>query len=235
VLLVATLARPESPPPTARIATGNVTTRATPPGAGSYLFAPPEAPPPLLPFPPPQRSRRALQGVIHRSNPARDEARASIEAVERAAAVAVCQASKGYDCWQFATAPAGGQITHLKVLGERQSGARFVRTLVGLNLDVELVSLDAQTRDLHDAEVVGERSGEGWCRGRTWQVVVCGHAAYPLRVFSGSNTRARLSHHPLFTATTTRTRAFAHTQKNNTQKQTNKKQKKTPGRRSVRG
>jgi len=98
------------------------------------------------------RLRRPL-GIIQKHNPVREEARASIEAVERAAAVAVCQASKGYDCWQFATAPRAGQITHIKVLGERQSGARFVRTLVGLNLDVELVSLDAATRGLHSADV----------------------------------------------------------------------------------
>jgi hypothetical protein len=87
--------------------------------------------------------RRGLQAVHEVRNLAREQKQ--LESIERAAAVAMCQATKGFDCWRFATAPRGGQLTQVKVFGERQSGARFVRQLVGLNLDVELVSLDNQT------------------------------------------------------------------------------------------
>jgi hypothetical protein len=74
-------------------------------------------------------------------------------AIERAAAVALCQSAKGYDCWRFATAPRGGQITQVKIFGERQSGARFLKQLVGLNLDVDVVSLEDDTRNLLPHEV----------------------------------------------------------------------------------
>jgi len=88
--------------------------------------------------------------VLSKTNPMREEKTA---AIERAAAVALCQSAKGFDCWRFAKAPTAGQITQIKIYGERQSGARFLKQLVGLNLDVDVVSLEETTRHLLPHEV----------------------------------------------------------------------------------
>ena len=50
--------------------------------------------------------RRRPMEIIHKHNPVREQKQ--LESIERAAAVAMCQASKGYDCWRYATAPRGG-------------------------------------------------------------------------------------------------------------------------------
>ena len=98
--------------------------------------------------------------MLEKSNPTRSAARD----VALAAKIAVCQSSaatrakvegkwaqedgdkKGkrpsafYDCWRFATAPQ--TITQIKCMGERRSGSRFIKQLISLNVDVELLSLE---------------------------------------------------------------------------------------------
>jgi hypothetical protein len=98
--------------------------------------------------------------MLEKSNPTQSAARD----VALAAKIAVCQSSaatrakvegkwaqedgdkKGkrpsafYDCWRFATAPQ--TITQIKCMGERRSGSRFIKQLISLNVDVELLSLE---------------------------------------------------------------------------------------------
>ena len=113
-----------------------------------------------------ESSRRELLAVLEMRNVEREQKK--LESIERAAAVAMCQASKGYDCWRYATAPSGGQVTHVKVFGERQSGARFVRQLVALNLDVELVSLENETKGL-DPDAVDYAYRNDFARSFGWK------------------------------------------------------------------
>jgi hypothetical protein len=112
------------------------------------------------------KGRRELLAVLEMRNMEREQKK--LESIERAAAVAMCQASKGYDCWRYATAPSGGQVTHVKVFGERQSGSRFVRQLVALNLDVELVSLENETKGL-DPDAVDYAYRNDFARSFGWK------------------------------------------------------------------
>lgn len=94
-----------------------------------------------------QRGRQ-LFTIVSKSNQIEED---KIASLERAASVAMCQASHGFDCWRFSTAPK--TINQIKIYGERQTGTRFFKKLIDLNLDIEIATLDENTKGLHPLEI----------------------------------------------------------------------------------